>query len=188
MIPDLPSIWSRVLQGDDSAWQQLVDGYSGLIYTVALRTGLSTADAEDCAQQTWLALYRNRRKIKDPEALPAWLIKTTHRRAMQLYRKYASQPPMAGVDLNPNLQIDNAALPDEIMAELESRAVLEAAVAQLDGRCKKLVTWLFLSPGKISYNDVSRRLGVKPNSLGPLRSRCLNKLRKILKDMGYDTD
>ena len=74
------------------------------------------------------------------------------------------------------------------MAELESQAVLEAAVAQLDGRCKKLVTWLFLSPRQISYSDISHRLGVKPNSLGPLRSRCLKKLRKILKDMGFDTD
>ncbi len=188
MIPDLPSIWSRVLQEDDSAWQELVDGYSGLVYTVALRTGLSTADAEDCAQQTWLALYRNRKRIRDPEALPAWLIKTTRRRAIHLYQKYSSGAAANAIDTDWNVQVDNAALPDEMMAELESQAVLEAAVAQLDGRCKKLVTWLFLSPGKISYNEVSLRLGVKPNSLGPLRSRCLSKLRGILKDMGYDTD
>ena len=176
------------MQGDASAWQQLVDGYSGLVYTVALRTGLSTPDAEDCAQQTWLALYRFRRKIRDPEALPAWLIKTTRRRAVHMYRKYASQAATAGLDSDSKVEIDSAALPDEIMAELEGQAVLEAAVAQLDGRCKKLVTWLFLSPLQISYNNISLRLGVKPNSLGPLRSRCLKKLRKILKDMGFDTD
>lgn len=188
MIPDLPSIWSRVVRGDASAWQQLVDGYAGLVYTVARRAGLSAPDAEDCAQQTWLALYRNRKKIKDPEALPAWLIRSTHRRAVHICQKYARESPTASADIDPNRQVDGAALPDEIMAKLESRAVLEAAVAQLDGRCRKLVTWLFLSPEHISYDDVSRRLGVNPNSLGPLRSRCLKRLRKILKDMGYDTD
>jgi RNA polymerase sigma factor (sigma-70 family) len=188
MISDLLQIWSRVVQGDASAWQQLVDGYSGLVYTAACRVGLSAPDAEDCAQQTWLALYRNRKKIKDPEALPAWLIKTTHRRAVQMRRKYTHPETSAGPDTDPRQQIDASALPDEVVAELESRAALEAAVAQLDGRCQKLITWLFLSPDRVSYNDVGRRLGVKPNSLGPIRSRCLRKLRKILQDMGYDTD
>jgi len=188
MIPDLPSIWSRVERGDASAWQQLVDSYAGLVYTVARRAGLSAPDAEDCAQQTWLALYRNRKKIKDPTALPAWLIRSTQRNAVRICRKYAREAPTAGADSDSGRQVDSAALPDEIMAELESRAVLEAAVAQLDGRCRKLVTWLFLSSELISYSDASRRLGVKPNTLGSLRSRCLKRLRTILKDMGYDTD
>ncbi len=188
MIPDLRAIWSRVVHGDASAWRQLVDGYSGLVYTVARRVGLAPPDAEDCAQQTWLALYRNRKKIKDAEALPAWLIKTTHRRAVQIHKKYPPPTTSAETTADSGAPVDGAALPDKIIVELESRAILEAAVARLDGRCRKLVTWLFLSPNRISYNDVSDRLGVKPNSLGPLRSRCLKKLRKILKDMGYETD
>jgi DNA-directed RNA polymerase specialized sigma24 family protein len=100
-----------------------------------------------------------------------------------------SQPTDPGADRpGSSRQTDQTPLPDEIVVELESRAALEAAVSRLDSRCRQLVTWLFLSPDRTSYNDVSRKLGIKPNSLGPLRSRCLAKLRKLLKEMGYEAD
>ena len=186
MIPDLPKIWSRVVRGDAAAWRQLVEAYSGLVYTVARRVGLAAPDAEDCVQQTWLALYRYRKRIKDPEALPAWLIKTTHRRAVQTFRRFDRRACRSQSAVDD--RIDPTALPDEVICELESTAILEAAVGTLDDRCRKLITGLFLSPKPISYNEVARILGIKPNSLGPLRTRCLQKLKKILKKMGYDTD
>ena len=71
---NIEHIWKSVLAGDVHAWGELVRVYAALVNTVARRVGLSGLDAEDCAQHTWMSLYRNRRVIKDPQALPAWLI------------------------------------------------------------------------------------------------------------------
>jgi len=47
LISDMPAICDRVLTGDTAAWGELVDSYAVLVYSVAIRAGLSEADAED---------------------------------------------------------------------------------------------------------------------------------------------
>jgi len=87
-------IWQGVLQGDPPSWRTIVERYEALVFTVARRAGLTRADAEDCAQHTWLSLYRTRHTIKDPVALPAWLIRTTHRRALRMAKQQARLNPL----------------------------------------------------------------------------------------------
>ena len=183
-MQNLSHIWEKVRRGDAHAWQELVRLYAGLVNTVARRVGLSAADAEDCAQHTWIALYRRRRTIKDPTALPAWLIRTTHREAVAMARRLIGRPE---ADTSA-AQVDPGALPDEVVTQLEHQAIVTSAVRQLDARCRKLITALFLSPEKKSYREVARLIGVKPNSLGPLRDRCRSKLRRIIEKMGYTWD
>lgn len=177
-------IWSGVINDDPRAWRALVERFAGLVTAVAGRVGLSEGDAEDCAQQTWIALYRRRKSIRDPRTLPAWLIKTTRRRAVRTLQRLVRESTMAP-PLDPGL---DRPLPDEEVLALERQAILESALLQLDPRCRKVLTALFFSPGSNSYGDIARSLGLATNTLGPLRSRCLKKLHAILKKMGYDLD
>lgn len=184
MAKDIKQIWRRVLAGDVHAWGELVRLYAALVNTVARRVGLSSLDAEDCAQHTWLSLYRNRKVIKDPTALPAWLIRTTHRQAVYIYkkRKRTSEAEADRV-IEPTLT-----LPDDEVHRLEQQAIIELALSKIDGRCRKLLEQLFFAPDEKSYQEIARELGVAPNTMGPLRSRCLNRLRKILDEMGFEWD
>jgi RNA polymerase sigma factor (sigma-70 family) len=174
-------IWQAALAGDSVAWKKLVRRYQSLVYTVALRAKLSMADAADCFQQTWLSLYENRKKIKDPDRLSAWLVTTARREAIRLSRK-ASQN---GVELGEKDRIDNNPLPDEELELLERQAQLGRAIQRLDERCRDLVRILFFAPEDFSYEQISRKLGIAFNSLGPIRKRCLERLKNILKDQGY---
>jgi len=178
---DIHAIWDGVKAGDADAWRRLVRMYAGLVHGVALRAGLSTADAEDCAQHTWLSLYRRRRAIVDPVALPAWLIRTAHRQAVALSRRRGHQT----TDLLVDSTEDGAALPDAQLEAKELEAHLEAALRLLRPRCRQLLTSLYLTGKSKSYRDLARDLKVRPNSLGPLRSRCLKQLADILKKKGY---
>lgn len=184
MKSDITALWSRILDSDHKAWRELVERYAALVYTVACRTGLSSSEAEDCAQQTWLSLYRKRRSIKDPLALPAWLIRTTHREAVRTNRDL-KRTFNTGVEQE--LQGVHSP-PDESITSLEFQMALKEGLKQLDPRCRKLITEMYLSNRKEKYKDVAAMLGVKPNSFGPLRKRCLIKLRDILKKMGYLMD
>ena len=86
MLTSIDQIWLKVLQGEHEAWKELVFRYSPMVYSVARRTGLSSDDAEDCMQQTWLKLFDNRYKIKEPEKLPGWLVTTTSRKAFRMVK------------------------------------------------------------------------------------------------------
>jgi RNA polymerase sigma factor (sigma-70 family) len=181
---NIEHIWKSVLAGDVHAWGDLVRVYAALVNTVARRVGLSTVDAEDCAQHTWLSLYRNRRVIKDPQALPAWLIRTTHRQAVYLYKKrIRTSEAEADRAIEPQLT-----LPDEEVHRLEQRAIIELALGRIDGRCRRLLEQLFFAPDEKSYQQIARELGIAPNTMGPLRSRCLKRLRRILDEMGFEWD
>jgi len=181
---NLNTLWVKVKNGDPHAWRRIIRLYSGLVHTVALKAGLSRSDAEDCAQHTWLQLYKKRKSIREPSGLPAWLIKTTHRQAIHMAAR-----------LTPNFDIESVAdatdggdLPDDVITRLESQAVLEYALKQLDPRCRQLLQDLFYASEKPSYKDIAKSLNILPNSIGSMRTRCLNKLKKILKKMGYCED
>jgi len=181
---DIRKLWARVVSGDHKAWQQLVRQYAALVYTVARRAGLSQPDAEDCAQHAWLALYRRRRSIKNPAAVPAWLVRTAHREAVKMARHLRTTSPV-----NNELEgSDPSSLPDELLDSLEFQIALGKAVDRLDPRCRTLITELYLSGEEKKYKEIAALLGVKPNSFGPLRSRCLERLRENLKKLGYQLD
>ncbi len=177
----LTHLWERVLSDDHSAWTELVSRYSGLVFSTAIKIGLSNIDAEDCAQQTWISLYKNRKTIKDPIGLPAWLILTTKRGAIKILKKLQKQSDFpADTEM-----IDNSLPPDEILLKLELQDAVEHAVEQLDSRCQQLFSLLFLSQEQHSYLEIARILKISPNNLGSVRSRCLKKLSVVLKKMGY---
>lgn len=181
---DIEKLWTRVISGDHKAWQQVLRHYATLVYTVARRTGLSQPDAEDCAQHAWLTLYKKRRSIKDPEAIPAWLVRTTYREAVRVSRSLRKTSSL-GDETGDG---DSSPLPDEILHSLEFQVALSKAVELLDPRCRTLITELYLSGDEKKYKEIAALVGVKPNSLGPLRSRCLERLRKNLIKIGYLVD
>lgn len=176
-----PKLWQRVIDGDSSAWGVIVKLYQSLIYTVAIRSGLSQIDAADCFQQTWILLYNNRKKLQDPSRLPAWLVTTAKREAYRIKRRTGPDP---GADIS-NEQIDTSMLQDEELLEVEKQAQLEIAIGQLDPRCQKLVEAFFFADEEQSYEQIAKSLGIASNSLGPIRRRCLERLKRILEESGF---
>ncbi|TFH64651.1 MAG: sigma-70 family RNA polymerase sigma factor [Candidatus Zixiibacteriota bacterium] len=173
-------LWREILSGDSDAWQLLVKRYQSLVYAVATRAGLSMADAADCFQQTWVALYENRHRIQDPTRLSAWLVTTAKREAMRLRRR-ALPDTGEGAEID---HPDRSPLPDEELIQIERQAHLEMALAELDPRCRQVVELFFFAPEEQSYDQIAESLGMTMNSLGPVRRRCLERLKEILRKNG----
>jgi len=175
---NLIDLWERIKDGDSRAWSEFVSEYAGLVYAVARRAGLDRPDAEDCAQLTWLALYRSRSGLRDAQALPAWLIRTTRRNAVRTAKSRSSHPTLpASPDGLPPTQLREAELS-------EFRADLPFALLALDPRCRMLLERLYLKTS--SYSELALALGLQTDAIGPLRSRCLKRLRGILEKMGWE--
>src|SRR5262245_63011305 len=79
---------SACLSGDEQAWRELIDRYNRLIFSIPLRQGLSREEAADVFQAVCLDLVTELPKLRDPQALAAWLIRTTSRKVGKWKRRH----------------------------------------------------------------------------------------------------
>jgi len=174
-------IWKDACKGDHAAWKELVDRYQSLVYTVALRNGLSMADASDCFQHTWLALWQSRKRLKEPERLSAWLVTTARRESIRMSRQSRRMVSDECLSAEP----DRSATPDIEFEQLEQQSKLQTGLDQMGERCRKLLNLMFFAPEEHSYEQIAAKSGIAFNSLGPIRRRCLEQLKEILGKLGF---
>lgn len=163
--------------GDRTAWETLVDRYSGLVAGIARGYGLRDSDVADVYQTVWLRLLESLGALREPRALPGWLATTTRNeclRTLRLQRRTRPlEPDLAETWVSPP---GDAAVDARLLAE-ERRDAVRAALASLPPHCRELLALLAADPPP-SYDDVSRRLDMPRGSIGPTRGRCLGKLRQ----------
>jgi RNA polymerase sigma factor (sigma-70 family) len=167
---------TRARNGEQQAWDALVERYAPLIWSICRRHRLEAADAQDAAQSVWLKLVDQLDNLRDPAALPGWLATTTRRECGRILRT-ARRPRDAGHALAAGVIPDNhaqAAEPDLLAAE--RHAALREAFGQLPPGCQQLLALLIHDPA-LPYAEISTRLGIPAGSIGPSRRRCLDKLR-----------
>jgi DNA-directed RNA polymerase specialized sigma24 family protein len=66
------------------------------------------------------------------------------------------------------------------MQEAEREQNLRDAIRRLPVRCQKMVEMLFFEQPPKPYSGVARELGLAEGSIGFIRGRCLEKLRRLL--------
>ena len=163
--------------GDVRAWDALVERYAPLIWSICRKYRLDRADADDVGQSVWLHLVDQLGKIREPAALAGWLATTTRRECGRLVR--ASRGPHAVVYA---LDAENMADAHSDMAEqevlaAERRAALREAYSHLPSECQRLVAMLTADP-PAPYAEISATLAMPIGSIGPTRSRCLDRIRR----------
>src|SRR5581483_7008110 len=82
-----PRLVQACLEGDQAAWNTLVERYQWLVYSIARRYGLAPADAEDVMQNVFLIVYRRLETLRDYTLLSSWLIRITHRETLHYLKK-----------------------------------------------------------------------------------------------------
>jgi RNA polymerase sigma-70 factor (ECF subfamily) len=90
-IPTRRSLLSRLRSADDHvSWADFFETYWRLIYSVALKSGLSDQDAQDVVQETVLSISKNIGEFRyDPAqgSFKGWLLKTTKWRILDMARR-----------------------------------------------------------------------------------------------------
>jgi RNA polymerase sigma factor (sigma-70 family) len=173
----LTDLVARARRGDTQAWRALVERYTPLIASICRRHRLDRADAEDVSQSVWLRVVAQLDKIREPAALPGWIATTTRRECGSLVR--AARGPHAvsyALDAE-NMPDEQAEVAGQELLAAERRAALRAALTDLPGAWQQLVTELTMDP-PAPYAEVSARLGIPVGSIGPTRSRCLDRMRR----------
>ena len=76
--------------------------------------------------------------------------------------------------------------PAVALAQFEQEQIVREVVAGLPPRHRELVRLLFFEQPPLPYAEVGRRLGLATGSIGFIRGRCLEKLRKALVEFGFN--
>lgn len=174
-----PILIQGCLDGEKESWEELVNRYGRLVYSVARRFGLAEADAQDVFQNVFVIVYRKLAGVRDRKRLAAWLIRTTQRECYRLGARVAARA--AGEQ---DLAHVEGPAQDQV-AVWERRVLVRVALRRLGGRCEQLLTALFLAPGCPNYETLAQEMGMKIGSIGPTRARCFQKLEQILKELGF---
>jgi RNA polymerase sigma factor (sigma-70 family) len=176
--PSVVALVARAAGSDEGAWHEIVERYAPLVWSICVRYQLSGADVEDVGQTVWLGLLEQLGNLREPAALPGWLVTTTQReclRVLKASRKYE----VFGGDPDDNVlaaEAGPAVIEEEILLA-ERNAKLRAALAELAEGDRRLLT-LLLSDPPLPYARISEILGIPQGSIGPTRARCLARLRR----------
>ena len=175
------------LEGDQSAWDQLIDDHAQLVYAVARRQGLGESDVEDVFQAVFMNLFRSLSRVRDAESIPKWLITSAKRESWRVARWQRETPMSAlGDPESAPPRSDSASTDENDIEQFENEHTLRLALSQVGRPCTELLTALFASSGPENYESVAQSLGMPIGSIGPTRSRCLSKLRKRLEALGLE--
>lgn len=165
--------------GDSRAWEQLLERYERLVFSIARNTGLSREDAADMTQLTFGYLLQSLERMTDEGNLRAWLAtvcKRHSRRLLVRQLRYQS----AEVDD----EILDALMPDRPRhTEIERWELAEwlrSGLERIDERCRQLLRALYLDDKEPSYAEIADLLGIAEGSVGPIRARCLKRMRDVL--------
>jgi RNA polymerase sigma factor (sigma-70 family) len=155
----------------------LVERYAPLIWSICRRHRLDGADADDVALSVWLHLVDHLRNLRDPAALPGWLVTTARRECARVLRAARNALP-AGymLDAQP-LPAEETFTGEQELLAAERHAALRQAFRELPPECQRLIALLAADP-PVPYAEISARLGIPIGSIGPTRRRCLDKLRR----------
>lgn len=160
--------------GNKQAWDALVERYVPLIWGICRRYGM-TGPAEDIAQHVWLHLVESLDNLRDPAALPGWIATTTRRECCRIRRV---QGPVAGdIQLLENLPDEHGTEVEHELLIAERQATLREAFARLPLSSQRLLALLTADP-PLPYAVISAKLGIPIGSIGPNRSRSLDRLRR----------
>jgi len=184
MDDELGGLVRAAAVGDEAAWDKLVERFSGLVWAVVRAYGLAEADAADVFQLTWLRLVEHLHQIRHPEHLGAWLATTARRECHQVTRARGRAFPTDDVaTLEPPDK--SPPTPEQLWLGWERNVELFRALRELTRRCQRLLRVLMASPPP-SYREVAAALDLPIGSIGPTRQRCIDQLRRLLKERGEE--
>jgi RNA polymerase sigma factor (sigma-70 family) len=183
LLPDHELI-EACLRGSGQAWEVLLVRYQRLIYSIPLHYGLPEHDANDIFQNVSLLLWENLGRLRDRARLGAWLAITTRRECWRMMRQSRSNITVLEGNALEEILPASPRSEDEFL-DMERQSQIRSAINHLESPCRDLLTLLFYADPRPAYSEIARHLTIPEGSVGPTRSRCLEKLMRILEEMGF---
>ena len=182
----------RAQAGDGAAFGELVERHRRAVFRAALAAVRSPAEADDVAQEAFVAAFRKLPGFRGEAAFKTWVLSITWRKAIDRRKSLTrwmqrlAGPPAGGdgEEWDPMERLpsgDRTQEEDAVTSDLQRR--LKPLIAALP---KKLRDALLLAgSGEYSYDEISQMLGIPVGTLKWRVSEARRVLKKKMAAMGY---
>jgi len=169
-------------QGNERAFNQLVQRYQERIINVCFRIGGNFQDAEEAAMDTFLACYRSLSTFEGRSSFATWLYRIATRTA---YKRRGRCPPES-IPID-ELEIPENSLatrPDRLLREQEIKKAVEQSIETLPDHLKEAVIFYFLEG--LSYREIAEILecpiGTICSRINAARQQLQRKLKHLIEE------
>jgi RNA polymerase sigma factor (sigma-70 family) len=183
---DLTLLVQAASEGNQDAWNVLVERFAATVWAIARGHRLNAADSADVFQTTWLRLVEHLDRIEQPERVGAWIGTTARRECLRVLRIAGRQVP-SGEDFDVLPDPSTSRSPDRDIIAGERSRIINHLVERLPVRSQLLLR-LLSAESPLSYRDISEALSMPIGSIGPTRARALEQLRRLATASGVNLE
>ena len=168
---------ARLQRGEESALTELVDAYSPLLHSLAVRILRSPEESEEILQEAWLHVWRSVERYDARRgSVAAWLIMLVRSRALDRLRSRRSR---ARVEQSSGEYLSNPPPPATARAEeRELRDHMRAALAELDPKEREVLEIAYFEG--LSQSRIAERIGAPLGTVKSWTRQGIAKLRDRL--------
>ncbi len=185
----LQGLIQRMAQGQAAAMSELYDTTISRVYSVVRRFSSDDASAQDVTQEVYLQAWQQASRFDDQRgAAMAWLLNLARSRALDAWRKLASNPVMANSDMAEEASAHwlHAQQPADILEATDTKAQLHAALQQLPAATRQMLSLAFFHD--MTHLEISKHLDMPLGTVKSTLRRALLSLRDSLQQSGLSRE
>jgi RNA polymerase sigma-70 factor (ECF subfamily) len=177
---------ARARQGDTAAFGELVDRHRAAVYRAAHAALGSASEAEDVAQEAFLAAYRKMDSYRGEASFKTWLLRIAWRQALTRrrslvtrWRRFVS----AGDPPEPRPGREGQRSPEATLIDAEMAGHVQRLVRALPAPLRDAL--LLSAAGEQTYHEIALVLGIPEGTLKWRVTEARRRLKDRLVRLGY---
>jgi RNA polymerase sigma-70 factor, ECF subfamily len=181
LLPGEEKIVERCLQGDDAAWEVVVNSYAKRIYNLTYRYTCRRDEAEDLTQDIFIRVYQNLKSFRSESgSFQSWVMKIGRNLIIDHYRRTRRFQQSAGTEEMEamNLKDDRLPNPQRGVEQSEAAIFLREGLQGLSPELKEAIILRDLED--MTYQDIAELLGIPEGTVKSRINRARLELAKLL--------
>jgi RNA polymerase sigma-70 factor (ECF subfamily) len=191
-LDDDRQLVSRMLAGDQRAFDEFFNGYFDRLYRFALvRLGHDSDAAEDVVQQTLCNAVEKLKYFRGEAALFTWLCQICRNAIVDMFRAKGtprgetvpfeeSEEVRAALESLSSMAMDD---PQQSLMNDQVRRIVQVVLDYLPRRYGDVLEWKYMQG--LSVKEIAARLGVAPKAAESMLNRARNAFRDGFAAVGH---
>lgn len=171
------TLWQLYREGDKQAFSHLVERYYRALKHYGLKFMVDESVVEDCLQELFLQLWKNRSQINATVSVKHYLFKALRHHILQ-YMRTQKRVPMQELDWDTSLaaETDSETLLIQQESLVQLTNALQAQLASLPAREREALYLRYYSD--LSIPEIAEIMNVSRQSVSNFLQKAIAKLRK----------
>lgn len=175
----------KAVNGDNSAFEALMEEHMGIIYNIALRMAANQDDAEDMTQEIMIKIFRSLGSFKGNSKFSTWIYRVAVNTCLDELKKKKNKKHLSldaeisGDDGESQIEIrDDSPSPEKLAEQNELRDMVASAVKLLSDEHRAVIVLRDIRG--MSYSEIAEILGCSDGTVKSRISRARAQLKMIL--------